>query len=245
MTSTELAERELQIIEPEETAAPVAPVTLFGTSDPSVALERMSEVAKALVDVVRAQKLAVRISGREHLAVEAWTTLGGMLGVVPICEWSRPLEDGTGWEARVEARTLDGRTVGAAESMCTRAEATWAKRDEYALRGMAQTRAVSRALRSPLGQIVVLAGYEPASAEEIPEEAVKPPTAPVQPTAEQKDEIETLLRTLEHADPDTDWRGRCRELAGVPWRMLTRSGAAVLIERLQGELAGLNSGGGE
>ena len=142
----------------------------------------------------------------------------------------------------MEARTLDGRIVGAAESMCTRAESTWARRDEYALRGMAQTRAVSRALRAPLGQIVVLAGYEPASAEEIPEEPLKPPTTPVQPTSEQKDEIEALLRTLEQAEPQTDWRGRCRELAGVPWRLLTRSGAADLIEKLEVELAKLAGG---
>jgi hypothetical protein len=222
MTSAELAERELPIIEADEAAAPAAPITLFGTSDPRVALERMSELAKALVDVVRSQKLAVRISGREHLTVEAWRTLAGQLGIVSICEWSRQLEDGTGWEARVVARTLDGRIVGAAESMCTRMETTWAKRDEYALRGMAETRATSRALRGPLGQIVVLAGYEPAGAEEVPagpderQPKPKPPTAPVQPTLEQKAQIEVLLRSLEHADSGTDWRARCRVLAASP-----------------------------
>jgi hypothetical protein len=225
---------------------PTGPITLFGTSDPRIALKRMSEIAKALIDVVRSQKLAVRISGREHLTVEAWRTLGGMLGVVSICEWSRALEDGTGWEARVVARTLNGRIVGAAESMCTRAESTWAKRDEYALRGMAETRATSRALRGPLGQIVVLAGYEPAGAEEIPSEPderpgepVKPKTAPVQPMPDQKAEIGTLLRTLEQADPETDWRQRCHELARAPWKTLTRSQAAHLIEQLRGELAAL------
>ena len=34
-----------------------------------------------------------------------------MLGVFPVCVWTRELEDG--WEARVEARTITGATVGA------------------------------------------------------------------------------------------------------------------------------------
>jgi hypothetical protein len=48
-----------------------------------------------------------------------------MLGVFPVCVWTRPLErDGQqfGWEARVEARTRSGELVGAAESQCTRDE---------------------------------------------------------------------------------------------------------------------------
>jgi hypothetical protein len=63
-----------------------------------------------------------------------------MLGVVPVVEWTRPLEDGAGWEARVQAFTLDGRLVGADESMCSRSESHWRTRDEFALRSMAQTR---------------------------------------------------------------------------------------------------------
>ena len=128
---------------------------------------------QALVDVVRDRKLYARISRQRPPDRRGWTTLGGMLGVVPVVDLDAAARDGTGWEARVEARTLDGRVVGAAESMCSRSERRWAKRDEYALRSMAQTRAIGRALRAPLGQIVVLAGYEPAAAEEIP--ADEPP----------------------------------------------------------------------
>ena len=70
--------------------------------------------ANALASVVKANKLTVTIQGREHVLVEGWTLLGSMLGVFPVTVWSRQLDDG--WEARVEARTLDGRVVGAAES---------------------------------------------------------------------------------------------------------------------------------
>jgi hypothetical protein len=138
------------------------------------------------------------------------------------------------------------------------AERKWKNADPYAIRSMAQTRAIGRALRAPLGQIVVLAGYEPAGAEEIPSDepvpdepvpaeardAPKQPTAPVQPTPEQTAQVKGLLRTLEQADPAIDWPARARELANLEWRLLTRSQAELLIERLRGELKALMPGGG-
>jgi hypothetical protein len=234
MTDTELIAGELIPYEP------TAPPTLFGTSDPEVALARMAKVAAALVDVVRDRGLVVRISGREHLTAEAWTTLGGMLGVVPIVVWTRPLDDGAGWEARVEARTLDGRVVGAAESMCTRAERTWRDRDEYALRSMAQTRAIGRALRAPLGQVVRIAGYDPAGAEEIdadPEEPVAvsggKSSPSINPDPEQWALIRELLTELSEHDPGTDWPATARQLVGVPAEMMTRTLADGLIRQLE------------
>jgi hypothetical protein len=225
--------------------------TLFGTSDPKVALERMSDVASVLVDVIKDRRLFARISGHEHITAEGWTTLGGMLGVVPVVVWTRPNETGDGYVARVEARTLDGRVVGAAESECSRGERKWRTADAYAIRSMAQTRAIGRALRAPLGQIVVLAGYEPAGAEEIPASdtaaAVESPpprtegTIPdaIKPTTDQLDEIRTLVRTLERIDDTTDWWAKCRELSGVPASLLTRTTAGSLVSRLEEQLAQL------
>jgi hypothetical protein len=68
---------------------------------------------------------------------------------------------------------LAGQTVGAAEAMCTTNEGRWRKADPYAVRSMAQTRAVSKALRLPLGFIMQLAGYSPTPAEEIDDEPNK------------------------------------------------------------------------
>lgn len=143
-----------------------APVTLFRTDQPGEVVARATETANALAKVIRDQRLAVRIQGREHVRVEGWTLLGTMLGVFPVCVWSRKLEDG--WEARVEARTLAGHIVGAAEAECLRSERTWATRDDYALRSMAQTRATSKALRQPLGFVMTLAGFAETPAEEMP-----------------------------------------------------------------------------
>jgi hypothetical protein len=147
---------------------PVTSGTLFRTDDPVQIIESASAVADALSRVLRDRQLTSNISGKEHVRVEGWTLLGTMLGVFPVVEWTRPVADG--WEARVEARTLAGQVVGAAEAECLRTERTWKSRDDYALRSMAQTRAVSKALRGPLGFVVTLAGYEATPAEEMPAE---------------------------------------------------------------------------
>jgi hypothetical protein len=218
---------------------PGTALTLFRTSDPRVALARMSEHAKVLVDVVRDRHLSQRIGNGEHLRVEAWLTLGGMLGVHPVVVWTRPNETGDGYVARVEARTLDGHVVGAAESECSRAEPTWAKRAPYALRSMAQTRATSRALRAPLGQIVVHAGYEPAGVEEMPAAAPVPPPRPVEPkppTKAQMQEIATLIRRLDELAPEHDWRAYCRTLVEATPGCMSHEAAARVIRELEGQV---------
>jgi hypothetical protein len=148
-------------------APSTAPANLYGADSPRDLIARASGQAEALADVIRSRRLSVNIGGREYVRVEGWTLLGVMLGVSPVCEWTRPLPDGTGWEARVVARTLDGREVGAAEAMCSRDEPSWSRRPEYALRSMAQTRATAKALRLPLGFVMALAGYETTPAEEM------------------------------------------------------------------------------
>lgn len=156
----------------DEPGTDLAPVpqsgTLFRTDDPAEVAKRATEAANALKSILQAQGLTTQISGREHVRVEGWQTLGAMLGVTPVCTWTRKIDKG--WEARVEARTLDGRVIGAAEAMCTRDEGQWKQRDDYAIRSMAQTRATSKALASPLRFVVTLAGYDGTPAEEMPRE---------------------------------------------------------------------------
>jgi hypothetical protein len=219
-----------------------APATLYGTRDPKTVRDKMVELADVLMDVVRTKQLAVRIRNREHLTVEAWTTLGAFVGVHAAIVWTKPNESGDGILARAEARTLEGALVGAAEGECSRVESRWKDAEPYAIRSMASTRAISRALQAPLRHIAVLAGYEGTTAEEMPTQDPGPAESaadPVQPTAEQWGEIKTLLRSLEHADPAIDWPGRCVEISGLPSRLLTRTGAEMLIEKLQAELLAL------
>ena len=123
------------------------------------------QISMALKPVIERNKLFVNIGGRKHVLVEGWTTLGALVGVFPATDWVRETE--TGFEARVEARTLAGAVVGAAIAECSREEKRWKTADRYAIKSMAQTRATSKALRMPLGFIMTLSGYEPTPAEEM------------------------------------------------------------------------------
>lgn len=180
MTATEII---LPDEQPREVAVDSA--NLWGSSDPSVVVERATAVSKALMNVVRSQKLSVQIwangKANEYLLIEAWTMLGSMVGIFPRVVWTKPLEQEgkrLGWEARVEVVTRDGAIVGAAESMCSRDESTkkrdgavihrWADADEHAVRSMAQTRATSKALATCLRFVAVLAGFAGTPAEEMP-----------------------------------------------------------------------------
>lgn len=151
-----------------ELAEAAAPNTLWRTDSPEEVLTRAIGTAEALMPVVRAKGLVVKIQGREHLTVEAWQTLGAMVGVSPVCAWTKKLENG--WEARVEARTLDGRVIGAAEAECLTDEARWKSADDFAVRSMAQTRATSKALASVLRFVATLGGASGTPAEEMPRE---------------------------------------------------------------------------
>src|SRR5438105_2812587 len=113
-------------------------VTLFGSNEPNAVIYAATEHATALADVIKQKQLYVNIGGRSHVKVEGWTMLGSMLGVFPICVWTRRLTPddmagiGAGWEARVEARTRAGEVVGAAEAECLYSEQNWKSRDDYA-----------------------------------------------------------------------------------------------------------------
>lgn len=195
------AATDIEVYENIEEVVPAAPSTLFRSDEPSEVAQRAIETADALMHVVnqRRKDLIATISGKDYPQVECWTLLGTLLGVFPVCEWTRPLvsDDGKnyGWEARVVAKTRDGAVVGAAESMCTRSERTWANRDDFALRGMAESRATSRALRKPLGFVMKLAGLEATAAEEMdaPAAPVDVPPTPVAPTEADEQAVVALV----------------------------------------------------
>lgn len=174
------------------TPAP-SPSTLFRTSDPAQVLKAATATANALAPVLRERGMLSEIEGRDYVRVEGWTTLGSMLGVTPVGVWTHKLENG--WEAKVNAQTLDGRVIGSAEAMCTRAEKNWEESDEYAIRSMAQTRAASKALASVLRFVVTLAGFSGTPAEEM--DGVKRSgggSGPRKPSSKQLDFLETLVK---------------------------------------------------
>lgn len=183
--------------------------TLFRTDDPVEIIARATDVAKALSEVLKKQGLTTVIGGKHHVRVEGWTLCGSMLGVYPVVVWTRKLENG--WEARVEAKTRDGAVVGAAEAECLTNERRWKTADDYAVRSMAQTRAVSKALRAPLGFIVALAGFETTPAEEMPKEEAQPAREfdveldLMEGAIHGKDAPKQLVAALKQIEPTVDW----------------------------------------
>jgi hypothetical protein len=175
------------------------PALLVGS--PAEKVAQATAIATALAPVIEQRKLYININGKRHVLYEGWATLGALVGVFPITDWTRAIEGG--WEARVEARTLGGAVVGAAEAECTRDETRWAKADDYAIRSMAQTRAGSKALRMPLGFIMHLSGFEPTPAEEMPKEdaPASPQPKPRQTRATPKAEA------VPSGDGAADWSG--------------------------------------
>lgn len=162
--------RPLAVVEEQ----PPSNLALFGTTDPVAVITQASRVADALKAVVVKKNLVANIQGKEYPQVEAWQTLAVMLGLAAICEWTRQVPDG--WEARVIVQR-NGETIAAAEAQCLRTERSKKSWEDYAIRSMAQTRAVGKSLRSVLGFVMVLAGYEATPAEEMPGDAKAPAKA--------------------------------------------------------------------
>ncbi len=262
---------ELQRVEPEHADIiphqPLPPPSLFGTADPVEVVAKAIRVAAALKEVIKAQGLISKISGKEYPRCEAWTLLGTMLGVFPVLVWTRPIEGG--WEARVEARTRDGSIVGAAEAQCLKSERNWSNRDDFALRSMAQTRATAKALRMPLGFVMTLGGFQATPAEEMdfeqkpekPAPANVPQRTSVTPaTSNQKRALATedqkarwlaLLAPLGHAATIYGWEhgwmlapaddffpGEPVELMGLEYVPTTKSAANTILAEIRERMDG-------
>jgi len=148
---------------------------LFAFESPEMMVNTATKISRTLTDIIEGANLYVDIKGKKYVTVEGWTTLGFLVGVYSVIEETERLErePHSGrkkpeiiYRARATARRPDGTVIGAAEMICSSYEKNWYGRDEYAIQSMAETRAVSKALRMPLGWIVSLAGYAPTPAEE-------------------------------------------------------------------------------
>lgn len=153
-----------------------APSSLFAPMRPADKVAYATEVANALKDVLEQRGLIKRFPNRkdpsqppsEHVELEGWQTCATMCGVTAKVTSTTKREDGA-WEATaVVVRVDNGVEVGGGEGLCSLKEKRWSYADEYAVKSMAQTRAQSRALRGVLAWVLVLAGYNPTPAEEVP-----------------------------------------------------------------------------
>lgn len=138
-----------------------------------------ASISKAIV-----VRTAMEIQGRKYVKVEGWQAIALAHGcTASSCGVERV--DG-GFKAVGQVRRMDtGAVIAEAEGFVGEDEAVWfggevtrygkkklhEKRPDYAIRAMAQTRAISRACRSAFAHVVVMmdAGLQTMPAEEVPE----------------------------------------------------------------------------
>jgi hypothetical protein len=137
-------------------------------ADPKEMIHRAAQLADALAEIIHQQKLFTVIKGKKYVWAEGWTTMGAMIGVVPIEEFCEPLPDGKGYKAKVKiVRLHDGMQVGGASSICRTSEKGWNPDDDYATHSKAITRATGKAFRLSFAWIMKLAGFEATPAAEL------------------------------------------------------------------------------
>ncbi len=183
----------------KETPSPEVPTQMIPQKndivqfDPETQIKQATNAANALVKVLQ----PLDIKGKKYFTFEHWQTIAKFYGYTVGTESTKPLmSEGkiTGYEATSAVYNNQGLKVGGAEAICTRQEKTWSTRDEYAIKSMAQTRAMAKGLRSILGYVAVLAGAEATPAEEVPYEGFndKPEPRAYKPTQKQLSFIERL-----------------------------------------------------
>jgi hypothetical protein len=179
-----------------ELAIPEASTSITPAQFDQAIAEAHLKAAK-LKEIVEQAKLYVAMgAGKKYLMVEAWQTIGRAYGYTTKIVWSRPLETG-GWEAHAVVIDALGVEVGAAEAESgTQGDSPWNTRPSFMQRSMAQTRATSKALRSLLSWVVVLAGYQATPADEMSGESAMQETAAAIPRSNwDSDESDSRLVT--------------------------------------------------
>lgn len=123
---------------------------------------------------------ASKIQGRQFVSVEGWQAIAIAHGCAGSARDVERVEGGVRAIGEVR-RMSDGQIIATGEGFVGEDETTWfggenkygkvlPKRDDYAIRAMAQTRAISRACRSAFAHVVVMmkAGLSTTPAEEVP-----------------------------------------------------------------------------
>jgi hypothetical protein len=113
-------------------------------------------------------KTAIKLQGRRYVPIEGWQAIAVAHGCIASARDVRPESGGIACIGEVR-RIATGDVIATAEGFVGDDEPTWGKRPMYARRGMAQTRAMSRACRSAFAHVVVMmdAGLETTPAEEM------------------------------------------------------------------------------
>lgn len=158
------------------------------TPTPAQLMRQASDVAGLCKAIVT--KTAKKIGDRKYVPIEGWQAVATAHGCMLSINLVEDIGDGIRAVAEVK-RMENGAVLATAEGFVGHQEHPWSKRELYARRAMAQTRAMSRAARSAFAHVVVLmdAGLETTPAEEMSAEVstteIKPVLQPERRSAQQ------------------------------------------------------------
>jgi len=127
-----------------------------------------TRLAAAVAPLIEENKLYTSIGGKKHVEIEGWELFGAMLGYTAQTTILSQLPEG-GYVAEAAIQDRAGRIVSRGQASCSQTEKKWKGKDDYALRSMAQTRALGKAYRLHLGWAIRLKGYSATPAEEMEE----------------------------------------------------------------------------
>lgn len=160
----------LQSIPPQ--SVPPLEVTPEFLLEPKQVLDRAEQVAKALQEFLDRKEDNVVFNGKRYPKAEDWQFVGAFFGhTARVCSTKKIRNDDNvmGYIADVEVVNGAGRIVSAASAACMRDEPNWARKPDFQLRSMAQTRACAKGLKNVFSWVMVLAGLAPTPAEEMGE----------------------------------------------------------------------------
>lgn len=193
-----------------------------------------AEVYKASTDAAGLCKqivvaTAMEIQGRKYVKVEGWQAIALAHGCTGSARDVERVDGGVRAIGEIR-RMSDGAVIAEAEGFVGEDEATWfggetqtwkwgekrgekvwetkilPKRPDYAIRAMAQTRAISRACRSAFAHVVVMmnAGLSTTPAEEVPQGGFD--DEPHNVTPQQEPKASPTSKVAPKAEPTVGWK---------------------------------------
>lgn len=138
-------------------------LTVIQDPSPLSLFTRATDVAGVCGEIVK--RTARNIQGRKYVQVEGWQSIAAAYGCIASATHVEKVEGGMRAIGEIR-RASDGALLGTAEGFVGEDEPTWyggesrgktlPKRPEFAIRAMAQTRAISRVCRTAFAFVVVL-----------------------------------------------------------------------------------------
>jgi hypothetical protein len=185
---------ELKIVEPEETG------TLSLVEGQGETLKGAAWLATEIKGIIEKNDLARALGGKKkHVELEAWTTVCRINNEAPHAKFVRTFKTESGEEiieAHAWVTDAHGNVVSEADSFVSNAEKNWQGKPFYARASMAQTRALSKALRLRHSWIMVMAGYEATPVDEMDGIDIKPAKAKPKPMESEPPMVATPIKVV-------------------------------------------------